>query len=35
MKETYEFLKVKTKVNYVATINGDKPSCRSFGDPVI
>lgn len=35
MKETYEFLKEKTKVNYVSTINGDKPSCRPFGDPVL
>ncbi len=35
MKETYEFLKERTKVNYVATINGDKPSLRPFGDPVL
>jgi len=35
MKETYEFLKEKTKVNYVATIDGDKPSNRPFGDPVL
>jgi len=35
MKETYEFLKVKTQVNYVATLNGDRPSCRPFGDPVL
>lgn len=35
MKETYEFLKEKTKVNYVATIDGDRPSCRPFGDPVL
>lgn len=35
MKETYEFLKERTQVNYVATINGDKPSCRPFGDPVL
>lgn len=35
MKETYEFLKVKTQVNYVATINGERPSCRPFGDPVL
>ena len=33
MKETYEFLKEKTQVNFVATINGDKPSNRPFGDP--
>lgn len=35
MEETFEFLKTKTKVNYVCTINGDKPSCRPFGDPVL
>ena len=35
MEETFEFLKIKTKVNYVSTINGDKPSCRPFGDPVL
>ena len=35
MQETYEFLKKRTQVNYVATMNGDKPSCRPFGDPVL
>lgn len=35
MKETFEFLKTRTQVNYVTTINGDKPSCRPFGDPVL
>jgi len=35
MNETYKFLKEKTKVNFVATINGDKPSNRPFGDPVL
>ena len=35
MEETFEFLKVRTQVNYIATINGDKPSCRPFGDPVL
>lgn len=35
MKETYEFLKHKTKINFVATINGDKPSNRPFGDPIL
>lgn len=35
MKETYEFLKKRTQVNYVATMNGDRPSCRPFGDPVL
>ena len=34
MKETYDFL-VKTEVNYVSTIDGDKPSCRPFGVPII
>ena len=33
MNKTYEFLKKKTQVNFVATINGDKPSLRPFGDP--
>ena len=35
MKETFEFLKKRTQVNYVATIDGNKPSCRPFGDPVL
>lgn len=35
MNETFEFLKTRTQVNYVTTINGDKPSCRPFGDPVL
>lgn len=35
MNETYKFLKERTKVNYVSTVNGDKPSCRPFGDPVL
>ena len=35
MKETFEFLKEKTKVNYLATLDGNKPSCRPFGDPVL
>ena len=35
MEETFDFLKIKTKINYVSTINGDKPSCRPFGDPVL
>lgn len=35
MNETYKFLKENTQVNYVATINGDKPSCRPFGDPIL
>lgn len=35
MEETFEFVKKRTQVNYVATINGDKPSLRPFGDPVL
>lgn len=35
MEETYEFLKEKTKVNYIATIDGNRPSNRPFGDPVL
>lgn len=35
MNETFQFLKEKTSVNYVATLNGDKPSCRPFGDPIL
>lgn len=35
MEETFDFLKKKTQVNYVSTINGDRPSCRPFGDPVL
>lgn len=36
MKETFEFLKIKTQVNYVATITAEgSPSLRPFGDPVL
>lgn len=35
MNETYEFLKLKTKVNFLSTINNNKPSCRPFGDPIL
>lgn len=36
MKETFEFLKIKTQVNYVATVKEDgNPSLRPFGDPVL
>ncbi len=35
MEETFDFLKVRTQVNYLSTINGDKPSCRPFGDPIL
>jgi uncharacterized pyridoxamine 5'-phosphate oxidase family protein len=36
MNETFEFLKKDStgKVNFLATINGDAPSCRPFGDPI-
>lgn len=35
MKETYNFLKENTQVNFVSTINNGKPSCRPFGDPIL
>ncbi|MBO7509340.1 MAG: pyridoxamine 5'-phosphate oxidase family protein [Alphaproteobacteria bacterium] len=35
MNETFKFLKEKTQVNYLATINGNKPSLRPFGDPFL
>lgn len=35
MEETYSFLKVNTQVNYLSTIDEDKPSCRPFGDPIL
>ena len=35
MNETYNFLKERTKVNFVSTIDGERPSCRPFGDPVL
>jgi len=35
MKETFKFLKENTQVNFVATINNGKPSCRPFGDPAL
>lgn len=28
MNETFKFLKENTQVNYLSTINGNKPSCR-------
>jgi len=34
MKEAFEFLK-KLEVNYLSTIDENKPSCRPFGDPVL
>lgn len=35
MEETYKFLTENTKVNFLATINNEKPSCRPFGDPIL
>lgn len=35
MNETFKFLKENTQVNYLATVKGDKPSCRPFGDPIM
>ena len=35
MNETFKFLKENTRVNFIATINDDKPSNRPFGDPVL
>ena len=35
MNETFKFLKENTQVNFVSSINGDKPSCRPFGDPIM
>lgn len=35
MNEVFNFLKVRTQVNYVATINDDVPSLRPFGDPIL
>lgn len=35
MNETYNFLKERTKVNFVSTIDCERPSCRPFGDPVL
>ncbi len=35
MEKTFDFLKNKVSATFVATINGDKPSCRPFGNPVL
>lgn len=35
MNKTFEFLKEKTQVNFVSTIDGDSPSGRPFKDPVL
>ena len=35
MNETFKFLKENTQVNYLATINGNEPSLRPFGDPFL
>ncbi len=35
MNETFKFLKENTQVNFISTIDGNKPSCRPFGDPIM
>jgi len=35
MEETYKFLTENTEVNFLATINNGKPSCRPFGNPIL
>ena len=35
MEKTFDFLKNRAPVNFIATIDGDKPSLRPFGDPVL
>lgn len=35
MNETFKFLKERTQVNFLSTVNSDKPSCRPFGDPIM
>lgn len=35
MNETFKFLKENTQVNFLATIDGNKPSLRPFGDPFL
>jgi len=35
MKKTFDFLKHRTQVNFLSTIDGNRPSCRPFGDPVL
>jgi len=35
MNKTFEFLKNKTQVNFLSTIDGNEPSCRPFGDPIL
>ena len=35
MEKTFDFLKNRTQVNFVSTINDGKPCCRPFGDPVL
>lgn len=34
MLDTYDFLK-ESEVNYLATVDGNKPSCRPFGVPIV
>lgn len=35
MKKTFDFLKNRTKVNFLSTLDNGSPSCRPFGDPVL
>lgn len=35
MNETFKFLKENTQVNFLATVDGDRPSLRPFGDPFL
>lgn len=35
MNETFKFLKENTQVNFLATIDCNKPSLRPFGDPFL
>ena len=35
MEKVFDFLKHKTQVNFLATIDGDRPSLRPFGDPIL
>ena len=35
MEKTFDFLKHRTHINFVSTLNEGKPSCRPFGDPIL
>ena len=35
MNETFKFLKENTQVNFLSTIDGNRPSLRPFGDPFL